>query len=122
MFRRIELVYTRKPSDAGSWRGVPGLLEHYKGGLMSGGTEEVADAWIAKLRGPYGRAIPANARFYFTERGWREVGRPVVEACGHSGQRYRVIAVKENSVNVIWRDKVTDLEVAAQPRKRRPFA
>jgi hypothetical protein len=43
----------------------------------------------------------------------------VVEACGHSGQRYRVIAVKEDSVNVVWRDKVTDLEVAAQPRKRK---
>jgi hypothetical protein len=71
MFRRIEFVYTRYPLlEERPWaKGINhGPVSHHKGGLMSGGaTEEVVDAWIDKLRGPYGRAIPANARFYFTE-------------------------------------------------------
>lgn len=77
---------------------------------------EVIDAWIFKLCGPRARCFRANARFYFTERGWQEVGSKVMEACKKTGQRFRILTVKERSVNVVWKDP---LEVAAQPIKRR---
>jgi hypothetical protein len=76
------------------------------------------DAWFGKLRGP-DRPIPKNAKFYFTEHGWREIGRHVVAACKYEEQAYRVIRVKERDVNVVWRDRHYDTEVAAQPRKKK---
>lgn len=78
----------------------------------------IIETWIDKLRGP-DRPIPRNAKFYFTERGWREIGRKVVAACKSEGQAYLVIRVKERDVNVVWRDRHYDTEVAAQPRKKR---
>ncbi|MDX1437190.1 MAG: hypothetical protein R3335_10295 [Anaerolineales bacterium] len=72
-------------------------------------------SWADTLRGPQ-KSIPDNVRFFFTEKGWREVGRHVVAECKRQGQEVRVIAVKENSVNVVWGD---DYEVAAQPKKPR---
>jgi hypothetical protein len=88
-----------------------------KHGLCGLSHEKVIDAWIDKLRGPE-RSIPHNARFYFTELGWKEVGRKVIESCQQVGQAYRVIRVKEKSVNVVWYDKHGGLEVAIQPKKR----
>jgi len=79
---------------------------------------DVVDAWIYSLRGP-DRSIPRNAKFYFTEKGWKEVGRKVVAACQRVGQDYRVIKVKHKDVHVVWKDKHTGYEVAAQPRKKR---
>lgn len=76
------------------------------------------ETWIDKLRGP-DRPIPRNAKFYFTERGWREIGRKVVAACKKEGQEYRVIRVKERDVNVVWRDHHYDTEVATQLRKKK---
>ena len=103
MFRRVELI------------DPDGKLKH---GLCGLSQEKVIDAWFDKLRGP-NRSIPLNAKFYFTELGWKEVGRQVIIACQQVGQAYRVIKVKENSVNVVWRDQHSGLEVAAQPKKRR---
>lgn len=111
MFRRIELISTFEHRGGGR--------DAYESGLMGPSLDPVADAWVEKLRGPGGRTLPANTRFYFTEKGWREIGRRVVAACGQSGQEYRIIRVKENEVNVVWRDNHTDYEVAAQPKKRR---
>ena len=110
MFRRIELIHEHRAKD--------GTIETHKGGLMGLSSEPVVDAWIEKLRGPR-TGVPWNARFYFTEKGWREVGRAVVRACGASGQAYRVIRIKENEVDVVWRDSHTGYEVAAQPKKAR---
>lgn len=109
MFRRIELINAFTLDD--------GTVETFKHGLLGVSNEPVVDAWIDKLRGP-ARSLPANARFWFTEKGWAAVGRAVVHACQASGQAYRVIRVKENEVEVTWRDKYTGYEVAAQPRKR----
>jgi hypothetical protein len=78
--------------------------------------DPVVDTWIGALRGP-NRHLPSNVRFFFAEKGWREVGRAVVEACGHSGQDYRVIAIKETDAGVVWRDRHTGYEVAVQPKK-----
>lgn len=84
-------------------------------GLCGVSTEETVDAWIDDLNGCK-HPLPRNARFYFTERGWRDVGRKVIIAAQKSGQKYRIISVKENSVNVLWSD---DNEVAVQPKKRK---
>jgi len=110
MYRRVELI-----NEYGSSR--RNHFAAYKGGLTGFSHVAVVDAWFGKLRGPGKKGIPRNAKFYFTEAGWKEVGRKVVEACQQRGQKYRVIKVKENAVHVVWRDKHTDYEVAAQPKK-----
>ncbi|HEY5671970.1 MAG TPA: hypothetical protein VIS10_18405 [Anaerolineales bacterium] len=119
MLRRIELIHpaekTTLPDDS------IGFFPAIKLGLMGSINPKIVEAWSDKLRGPGKRqsGIRRNARFYFTELGWKEVGRKVVEACQQVGQEYRVIKVKEGTVNVVWRDRHYGLEVAAQPRKRR---
>ena len=110
MFRRVELI-----DEIGVREGV---YEAFKHGLMGLSNDTVVDAWIESLRGP-DRSIPSNARFWFTEAGWRSVGRRVVEACGRTGQKYRVVRVKESAVAVVWRDRFTGYEVAAQPLRPR---
>ena len=112
MFRRIEIIHQQtsvvKPD------GSPLTIPAIKHGLCGVTTEEVVDAWFDKLAGPKGR-IPWNAKFYFTEIGWDEVGRHVVAACQRSGQEYRVIAIKENEIDVVFQD---EYEVAGQPVRR----
>jgi len=117
MLRRIELIHPQEVITMAD--GTKEAFPAAKLGLLGSSTEKVVDAWIEKLRGPNKRqgGIPRNARFYFTELGWREVGRYVVEACQQTGQEYRVIKVKEGTVNVVWRDRHYGLEVAAQPKK-----
>lgn len=105
MYRRIEYIY--EPIDPGEYRSE----EVYKTGIMGLQTEEIIDAWIPWLRGP-NKSIPGNARFYFTEEGWRKVGRNVAAACRRAGQKYRVIKVKENAIDVVCRN---EYEVAGQP-------
>jgi hypothetical protein len=74
VFRRVELIIPG---------GVDGNGESYppsKGGLMTPASGEIVDAWIDDLLGPARSSLPTNCRFYFTEKGWREVGRKVVAA------------------------------------------
>ena len=114
MYRRIQLINTyKRHDDQDQYEFIQGLI-----GISR---SEVADTWIDKLRGP-DRSLPGNAHFYFTEKGWREVGRPVLEACGRSGQRCRVIRIKENEIDVVWRDKHTGFEVAGQPKRSKSTA
>jgi hypothetical protein len=47
------------------------------------------------------RAIHKAVRFYFTEVAWRRYGHKTVDVC----QRYRVLRIKENSVEVIYLDE-----------------
>jgi hypothetical protein len=118
MFRRIELirenaddvVFVLPDGTEEKWRwGISGLYPNYGA---------IAEATGGKLRGP-DCPIPRNAKFYFTERGWREIGRHAVAACKYEGQAYRIIRVKERDVNVVWRDRHYDTEVAAQPRRKK---
>ncbi len=111
MFRRIEFLNRHVHRD--------GSVREWNGGLTSASSSpEVWPPSYDQLRGT-GRTLPDNVRFYFTERGWREIGREIIRECGRVGQRYRVLAVKETDAQVAWRDKHTDLEVALQPRRRR---
>jgi len=108
MFRRVEMIHP----PSGKW-----FPSDWKDGLMSALSLNVIDAWIHHLRGSR-RTLPPNARFYFTEKGWREIGRPVIAACQADGQRYRIIKVKETDASICWRDRHNGYEVALQPPRR----
>jgi hypothetical protein len=112
MFRRIEFILPGGEVDGESY-------PPEKGGLMSVVSGPVPEAWWEILRGPARASLPPNCRFYFTERGWREVGRNVVAAAQQTGQEYRVVAIKETDAQVVWRDKNLDYEVAVQPPSKR---
>jgi hypothetical protein len=99
MSRRIEFILPE---------GVDHDGESYppsKEGLMSQASGAVLDAWIDDLTGPARSSLPSTCRFYFTEKGWREVGRNVVAAAQHTHQEYRIVAIKETDAQVVWRDK-----------------
>ncbi len=105
MYRRLEVIQPElRYFYQGEWHTEPAS----KHGILAA----VDTSWLDTLRGP-DRSIPFNTRFFFTEKGWREVGRHVVAECKRQGQEVRVIAVKEASVNVVWGD---EYEVAAQPK------
>jgi hypothetical protein len=126
MYRRIELIdemsakdyrtfieslrQSISDSDVDLEREYP---RFWKSGLMGFGNPAVWDAWI-DMNSPR-RPVNRNARFYFTEEGWRRYGRKTIEVCQQVGQRYRVLSVKENAVDVIYRD---EFQVAVRPKKK----
>jgi len=112
MYRRIELI--QEPFTSTSPDGEVIHWPATKAGLMGPGKLEVMESWADKLAAPKHR-IPSNARFYFTEKGWDEIGRYVIAAARRTGQRYRVLATKEKNLNVIFRD---EFQVAGQPVRR----
>jgi hypothetical protein len=123
MFRRIELISGMSAAayqqmiDAIEQAGQPvdrTLTRYWKSGLMGYGNETVMGTW-SSLNNPR-RALFKNARFFFTEAGWRRYGRPTIDACQRTGQHYRVIAIKEHSIDIVYRD---EFQVAIRPRKRR---
>jgi hypothetical protein len=114
MFRRIEVILPGDVDDEG--QSYPPSTK----GLTSVVSGPVLDAWVDDLIGPARSSLPSNCRFYFTEKGWREVGRKVITAAQQTRQEYRVIVIKETDAQVVWRDKARGYEVAVQPpRKRR---
>lgn len=110
MYRRIEIIHDETYKIPGSRK-----VYHYrqKTGLMSIADDSVVEAWIYKLTGP---RAPRNSRFYFTELGWQEVGKKVIEQLQKVGQKYRVIKIKEKSVDVTAK---SPFEVAVRPRKKK---
>jgi hypothetical protein len=106
MYRRLEIIHPEIEYESD---GEIHKFPPEKGGIMFASDF----SWADKLRGPQ-KSIPPNTRFFFTEKGWREIGSQTVQRCKATGQEVRVIAVKENSVNVVWGD---EYEVAAQPKK-----
>jgi hypothetical protein len=109
VYRRIELISSwPAPEEDGS----PAV--EIKGGLcFIPAKEGVADAWTG-LSVPSKR-INKNSRFYFTEKGWDVYGRATIKACQRNKQRYRVLAMKEHSVDVVYRD---ENQVVVRPRKK----
>src|SRR5919198_2489116 len=113
MFRRIEFIHPGfEEDDDGE------AIPPWKGGLMSVVTGPVAESWSDDLAGPARLRFPTNARFYFTEKGWIEVGRKVVAAARQTGLDYRIVAIKETDAQVLWRDKARGYEVAVQPKRK----
>jgi hypothetical protein len=123
MFRRIELIggmsaaaYQQMIATLAQ-RGQPidrTLTRFWKSGLMGYGNETVMGTW-SSLNNPR-RAIAKNCRFFFTEAGWERYGRLTIDACQRTGQHYRVITIKEHSIDIVYRD---EFQVAIRPRKRR---
>lgn len=74
----------------------------------------VSEAW-ASINVPW-RTLYKNCRFYFTESEWKRYGRPTVAACQKTRQQYRVICIKERSVEVLYRD---EFQIAVRPKKRK---
>lgn len=101
MYRRIELI--TKVGKRTFKTGLCGLTWF----------DEVVDAWVDYLPSPKKR-LRKNCRFYFTELGWDLIGRNIVAACMKVGQEYRVIRIKENSVDVFYED---EWQVAVRSRK-----
>lgn len=126
MFRRIELI---DEMSAENYRAFIESMQQslddsevdlkreyprfWKTGLMGYGNPAVWDAWDG-MNSPR-RPVNRNARFYFTEEGWRRYGRKTIEICQQVGQRYRILCVKESSVDVIYRD---EFQVAVRPKKK----
>jgi hypothetical protein len=129
MFRRIELISELR-NDIGSEHyreALENMLERddltmreitficfTKSGLCGFGNSQVMAAWD-HMPSPR-RRITRNCRFFFTEEGWRKYGRPTITVCQQTHQRYRVISIKEKSVDVLYRD---DVQVAVRPTKQR---
>ena len=109
MYRRIELItqFTVGKTE--------NKTLYIKGGLcFIPTTKEVCEAWL-DLPLPR-KPIRKNCRFYFTEKGWDVYGRAVVKACQKTGQEYRVIRIKEKSVDVVYQD---EYQAVARPLKKR---
>ncbi len=113
MYRRIELI--------GKWlnefESEEVKTEWFKTGLAGyygDDTLEIFNAWAYQLHAP--RHVPRNCRFYFTEEGWKEVGSKVIDACKRTGQEFRIITIKEKSVDVVAK---APLQVAVRPRKKK---
>ncbi len=85
----------------------------WKSGIVGFGNPLVWDAW-GDMNSPR-RPVNKNARFYFTEEGWRRYGRKTIEVCQQVGQRYRVLSIKENAMDVIYRD---EFQVAVRPKRK----
>lgn len=96
MYRRIELI-----------------TGPYKHGLMGLAPLEVVDAWIDLPQAP--KRLYKNCRFYWTEYGWKLYGSKTVEACKRAGQGFRILTIKECSVDPFYKDRY---QVAIRPRKR----
>jgi hypothetical protein len=105
MYRRIELIF-HFPQIEGS---VSDMIH----GLCGVGNDEVIDAWIS-MNNPR-KEINKNVRFYFTEAGWDKYGRNTVAACIRTKQKYRVLAVEEHDVDVLYKD---EYQVCIRPKRK----
>ena|SRR5438552_19076986 len=60
----------------------------------------------------------SKARFYFTEKGWRELGKEIVARAQRKGHRVRVFRRKNPLPSqIVYQD---ELQVAILPRKNLP--
>ena len=107
MYRRIQLIHHITRED--------GSVFHIMHGLMGISNMEVIDAWFG-LHAPR-KAVNKNVRYYFTEAGWKKYGRNTVAACIRTGQDYRVIAVEEHDVDVLFKD---EHQVCIRPKRKAP--
>ncbi len=131
MYRRIEVIKNYSQKQIQQWIqaaklfGHDGAVEVYngeKGGLFTGPlcSIDVNETWWNKCLGPGSSGkgnIPSNknCRFFFTETGWKECGKFAAAKLKEFGIEFRVVTIKEKSVDVVWRAKH---EVAVRPRRK----
>jgi hypothetical protein len=122
MFRRIELINGMSADDYDNLiramerngQGVDkDFTRYWKRGLTGYGNDTVVEAWV-QMPSPR-RSINRKCRFYFTEEGWRRYGRATITACQQTNQEYRVLRIKEKSVDVVYQDKY---QVAVRPKRK----
>ncbi len=106
MYRRIQLI--------GQWRKEDCTASDLIMSIVGRSTCEGNTAW-AKLNLPR-KTVGRNCRFYFTEKGWSRFGSEIVAACRQTGRQYRVLAVREGEVDILYSD---DWQVIIKPRKPR---
>ena len=125
MFRRIELINGMSADNYDNMIQAlqrngetidKDLTRYWKTGLMGFGNEAVTEAWV-QMPSPK-PSIYRNCRFYFTEEGWRRYGRSTITACQQTNQAYRVLCIKEKSVDVVYRDAY---QVAVRPKKKAEY-
>lgn len=130
MFRRIEVIWNPTPKQLKAQKMVNQLfgsdepvMNGVKGGLWTGNISpiEVHETWWDKCLGPgsSGRGnIPRNknCRFFFTEKGWEECGSKACAKLREMKVEFRVITIKEKSVDVVWK---ASHEVAVRPRRKK---
>jgi hypothetical protein len=110
MYRRIEMISHLKVDE------LEGKMIDIKGGLCFVPVKEgIFEVW-SDMPAPKKR-IRKNCRFFFTEVGWNTYGRKIIQACQRVGQEYRVLRVKENSVEVVYKDEI---QVVVRPLRKRP--
>jgi hypothetical protein len=80
-------------------------------GVLRGG-------WVAGLSGfdmPYPDLQHPRTRFYFTERGWREIGKSIAAQARSEGHAVRVLRRKNPLPSqIVYQD---ELQVAILPNK-----
>lgn len=99
MYRRIELI---RNNSAAAF-GLAGALDWRRGFSAVTVRPEIFET---RSKFAPKKANEKNYCFYFTERGWQLFGRDAVAACQQFGQRYRLIAVRENAFEVLYRDEI----------------
>ncbi len=104
------LVFTEKP-DYNQW-----LF-----GLQRGGGSRVTAVFYAEEMDKLGLKAPKHvnprARFYFTERGWEEIGKKLVEKANKEGFKVKVIKKKNpKRSDVAYSDPY---QVALLPKSKR---
>ncbi len=107
MFRRIQLISNSRPLD--------GSAPTHLNMKMGSRTTAVIDSWTRM--NVTRKNVGNNCRYYFTEKGWEMFGRQVVAACRDSGQQYRVMAVRERDVRILYQD---EMQVMVEFRSNRP--
>jgi hypothetical protein len=109
MYRRIEMIshYDVDLPDRKIWHHKAGICYIF---VKPGVAESWEDMPIPRKR------IPKNGRYYFTEKGWDTYGRKIIKACLRSGQEYRVLKIKENAGEPLYKD---DIQVVVRPLKKR---
>lgn len=112
MFRRIEVIGSRHIYATPDPNIHEIAVVSWKAGINSMG-DELNKLGLKVLACP---ELNKPIRFYFTEKGWKRVGRSMLSILKNQQIVHRVISVKENSVDVVAGD---GLQVAVRPRKRK---
>lgn len=60
-------------------------------------------------------AANKSRRYYFTEKGWCQVGRHIIHKLKKDGIRFRILKVKHREVDVLYAD---EYQVIVRPRNK----